>query len=454
MSVKKMIRCAIYDRVSTEEQAMFGISLDAQVEDLTNYAVERGYEIVGYYSDEGITARKKLQNREGFQRLLNDVKLDKIDLILVTKLDRWFRNVRDYHNTQAILEEHNCNWKTIYEDYDTSTADGQLKINIMLAVAQNECDRTSERIKVVFAHKKRKGEHVTGAAPYGYILVDKKLQKDPEREHIVNDIFNYYFKCFSKRKTIFYILNKYKDDSKLTKYKINRILQHEAYCGRYNGISGYYPSYITEKQYEQIRTVSASKTYSFSDATYLFSGMLKCPVCGRNMCGVIKKNKLKDGSVSIYRRYRCGQKFSDHKNGACITEHIIEEYMIEHLWPELQRCIFKAEQRSKKNKEDKTPKIKSEIDRLNILFQKGRISEEYYEQQYDILEKKLRKEQSLSPPDAIESYKEIERELTGNWLDIYTELDFEHKKSFWKRIIKAIYIDKYTHKICGFEFLV
>lgn len=73
---------------------------------------------------------------------------DKIDLVLVTKLDRWFRNVRDYHNTQAILEEHHCNWKTVLEDYDISTANGQLKINIMPAVAQNESTRTSERIKV------------------------------------------------------------------------------------------------------------------------------------------------------------------------------------------------------------------------------------------------------------------------------------------------------------------
>ena len=107
------IRCAIYDRVSTEIQAENGLSLDTQKELLTDYATSHGYEIVDYYADEGITARKKLQNRKDFQRLLNDVRQDKIDLILVTKLDRWFRNVRDYHNTQAILEEHHCNWSSV-----------------------------------------------------------------------------------------------------------------------------------------------------------------------------------------------------------------------------------------------------------------------------------------------------------------------------------------------------
>ena len=172
MKRKKKIRCGIYDRVSSDLQVRNGLSLDTQKQLLTDYALSKGYEIVDYYVDEGITARKKLQNRKDFLRLLEDIKQDKIDLVLVTKLDRWFRNVRDYHNTKAILEAHNCNWKTVLEDYDTSTADGQLKINIMLAVAQNESDRTSERIKVVFDHKRRQKQHVTGAAPYGYILKD------------------------------------------------------------------------------------------------------------------------------------------------------------------------------------------------------------------------------------------------------------------------------------------
>ena len=130
----KKIRCALYDRVSTELQVRDGLSLDAQREALTNYANAHGYEIVGYYSDEGITARKKMQNRKELLRLLDDVKSDKIDLILVTKLDRWFRNIKDYHNTQSILEKHNCNWKTIFEEYDTSTANGRFAINMNVTV--------------------------------------------------------------------------------------------------------------------------------------------------------------------------------------------------------------------------------------------------------------------------------------------------------------------------------
>lgn len=449
----KQLRCALYPRVSTEEQFIHGLSLPAQLQDLTDYANRMGYKIVGVYADEGVSARKPVSKRPALLNLLKDVQENKIDIILVTKLDRWFRNIKEYQTTQEILEKHNCYWKTIFEDYDTSTANGQMVVNIMLAVAQNECDRTSERIKVVLEHKVRNGEHVTGAAPYGYITVNKKLQKDPEREHIINDIFDHYFRTFSKRKTVFYILEKY-DDPKLTKYKINRILQNEAYCGRYQGMSNYYPAYITEKQYDQIQSVSASKTYNFTSGTYLFSGIIKCPVCGNNMTGFLKKQKLKDGSRSMYRRYKCSGKFSNHPNGACITEHVIEEYLLENLMSELQNRIVQAKQKAAVPRKDKAPQIKAEMDRLNILFQKGRITDEYYDSQYELLEQKLQAETSQADLNEISAYISIQKSLSGNWIDVYKSLDLEHQKTFWKRILKEITINKETHKISGFSFLI
>lgn len=448
----KQIRCALYPRVSTEEQFVHGLSMSAQTKDLTDYANRMGYKIVGVYADEGVSARKPVSKRPALLRLLEDVKLNKIDIILVTKLDRWFRNIKEYQTTQEILESHNCYWKTIFEEYDTSTANGQMVVNIMLAVAQNECDRTSERIKVVLDHKIRKGEHVTGAAPYGYITVDKKLQKDPECEHIVNEIFAHYFKCFSVRNTVLHITSKYQDP-KLTVHKVNRILHSETYCGRYKGRSNYYPAYITEQQYEHIQSISVSKTSAHVTGVYVFSGLLKCPVCGRNLTGFVKKQKLKDGTQSLYRRYRCYAKFYPH-SGPCISESVVEKYMIDHLWPELQNCIYNASLHQKDEDPDKSIQIKSEMDRLNKLYQKGRISDEYYEEQYELLEAKLLSLDEPKHPDSLDAYRAIEKEITVNWLDIYQSLDLNHKQAFWKRIIKEIYIDKETHKVSGFSFLI
>lgn len=96
--------------------------------------------------DAGISARKPATKRPELQRLLADAQAGKGELIVFTKLDRWFRNIAEYYKVQEILERCHIG-RTIHEDYDTSTASGRLKINIMLSVAQNEADRTSERSK-------------------------------------------------------------------------------------------------------------------------------------------------------------------------------------------------------------------------------------------------------------------------------------------------------------------
>ena len=96
-------RAALYIRVSTEEQAMHGLSLTAQRETLERYVGDNGLKLAGVYVDEGITARKKYKNRAAFMRMLDDVRADRIDLILFIKLDRWFRNVAEYYEVQRIV---------------------------------------------------------------------------------------------------------------------------------------------------------------------------------------------------------------------------------------------------------------------------------------------------------------------------------------------------------------
>ena len=450
--MSKKIRCALYDRVSTENQVEHGISLDTQKDALTDYALNHGYEIVGYYSDEGITARKKMQNRKELLRLLDDVKRDKIDLILVTKLDRWFRNIKDYHNTQSILEAHNCNWKTIFEDYDTSTSNGRFAINIMLSVNENECDRDSERIKSVFAYKKKNRELLSGTPAYGYITVDKKLQKDPNTRHIVEDTIQHYFSCYSKRNTVFYIQGKYGKDAP-SEYKINRILGNcKTYTGEMYGIQGYCEPYLTLEQYQKIQSVSDSKTYRHTNGAYLFSQLIRCPSCSAAMTGFVKKQTRKDGGISFYKRYRCYKKFQNRHNSACISESVIEDYMIHHVT--LDHKIYQIKSRESAAPKDNTEKIKAELSRLNILFQKGRISESYYDKQYDLLDHELKEELERRNILSSETSPNIREHFSSDWLNLYKKLDAEHKRAFWKNFIKEIQIDPDTHKISGFEFLV
>lgn len=448
-----MIRCAIYDRVSTDMQVEKGLSLATQKDDLTKYANEHNYTIVGYYEDEGITARKKMQNRKDLIRLLDDVQADKIDLILVTKLDRWFRNVKDYHNTQEILMAHHCNWKTIYEDYDSSTADGQLKINIMLAVAQNECDRTSERIKAVFRHKEAQGMVISGRmAPYGYKVVNGYIQKDRDTEHIVTDAFDRYFKTFSIRDVIRYLKLKY-GDSAPSDNIVDRFFKNEKYCGQFRDTPNWCEPYISKAQYQMIRKLGTTKQNTGNYEPYIFSSLIKCPVCGNNFTGYRKKQKLKNGGESIYIKYRCGNKFNRH-GGASILEKTVESYLIENIVYKLECNVERLKSMvANDHSRNDTSKIKGEMDRLNNMYQKGRITDAFYDKQYELLEKKL---------SLFASATEIESKITeqenmlsyfrGNWTNLYHSLNAEHKKIFWKKYIKDIQVDKETHKICGFHF--
>ena len=93
------------------------------------------------------------------------------------------------------------------------------------------------------------------------------------------------------------------------------------------------------------------------------------------------------------------------------------------------------------------------INRLNILFQKGRISMDYYDEQYTKLEKELADEQS-EKVITVEAFKPIKEKLSGSWRELYDQLDYTHRKAFWKSVIKEINIDPDTHKICGFKFLI
>lgn len=106
-------RVALYVRVSTQEQKKHGLSVDSQITALKEYCTKKKYTVVDVYSDAGISARKKYTKRPELLRLLGDCEQKKIDLILFTKLDRWFRSVADYYEVQSILEKVKVPWKAI-----------------------------------------------------------------------------------------------------------------------------------------------------------------------------------------------------------------------------------------------------------------------------------------------------------------------------------------------------
>lgn len=437
----KLTRCAIYIRVSTEEQAIHGLSLDAQKKDLTDYAKHHNYEIVDYYIDEGKTARKKLSNRKELTRMLSDVKDGKIDLIIFTKLDRWFRNVKDYYKVQEVLEKYNVNWKTTKENYDTGTANGRLHINIMLSVAQDEADRTSERIKAVFENKLKNKEPISGSLPIGYKIENKRVVIDDEKKELALDVFNLYYLYHSQYEVLLKIIDKY--GVSLCEKTIKRMLQNKIYIGEYRGYPNFCEPLIEQSKFDEIQKIliSRSKTPSKTGREFVFTGLLVCKECQHKL---IANTQVRPYGRKEYVSYKCHQYYIRHicNHSKIIYEHNLEDYIINNLENELIKYQHLTSTGKTKKKEQKINKsqIKNKLEKLKELYINDLIDIDMYKKDYDkymnILNSSNQEENSQK------DYSHIESFLKSNYKDIYYQLSKKERRVLLSSVIKEIVIDK------------
>ena len=166
-----VLRAGLYERVSTDEQAKYGYSIKTQIDALEEHCAENKMKIVDHYTDDGVSGGKAAFRRPQMSRLLEDIKDKKVDIVLFTRLDRWFRNVQEYFKVQEILDAHGVEWRAIWEDYDTTSANGRMAITIFLAIHQNEREKGAERVSAVLENKRKNKEACFGGSnlPFGYM---------------------------------------------------------------------------------------------------------------------------------------------------------------------------------------------------------------------------------------------------------------------------------------------
>jgi DNA invertase Pin-like site-specific DNA recombinase len=171
-------RAVGYIRVSTEDQAREGISLDAQQGRIVAYCTAKGWNLLRVYRDE---ASGKDLHRPGIQALIRDLKGDGVDVVVIVKLDRLTRNVRDLGTLIGDLFD-GVALASVDESLDSSTASGRMVMNLLGTVAQWEREVIGERTKFALDHKRTKGEWAAGRIPYGFrIGEDGKLAEDPDQ---------------------------------------------------------------------------------------------------------------------------------------------------------------------------------------------------------------------------------------------------------------------------------
>ena len=410
----------LYERVSTEEQARHGYSLEAQHEALINFCRAHNHVVLGEYRDEGISARKPYTKRPAMLQLLEDVERVKPDMILFTKLDRWFRNIKEYYKVQDILDRSKVDWKAINEEYDTSTASGRLYVNIKLSIAQDEADRTGERIKDIHSQLIAQGKTLGGGTPLGYRVENKHIVFS-DQIHIVKEAIDCFMLHHSLYATTQYLNDKYQLN--YTSTQLKALFRSTLLKGEYRTNPNFCEPLITPAEWDTLQeTLKRNVKHASPNRVYLFTGLIRCPVCGHMMCGC---------STQTSKLYRCNQ----HNYGNCAMSHSVSEKKIEKWLLENVEENFKVKVTMKpKQKRENPQKYKDRLKRLNEMYLLGNISQDEYKQRSAEIQKKIAE---IQKKPALKT-----QNFTSNWHDLYYELDAEHRRSFWRNLIKEIVVDK------------
>lgn len=407
------MRAALYERVSSEEQRDYGLSLEAQSEALEAYAKDHNMTIAGHYVDAGVSGQKPLSKRPALRRLLDDVEAGKVDIVLFTKLDRWSRKVKEYYKAQDILDKRKIPWRAILEDYETETPSGEFKVNIMLSVNQNEAQRVSERVKMVFESKRRRGEECSGSVPLGIrINADKHIEAAEPEASMIRDVFREYIACRSSYAALRYMASKYGMIRDGTSFR--RMLRNK----RYRGLV------VDEAMFDAAQEILAMRAqrHASTGRIYLFSGLVVCGNCGYRASAYFCKESY----------YRCAWRA---QAGKCdlrfhVSERKIERTLLDGFLAAAERYNAELVARRTVPAVDRAA-IKRKMDKLVDLYMADLISRERYETDY-------RELQAMIEMSEVREEQPIDIGAARSALEMYEQLDRAGRKEFWSRTIKEI----------------
>lgn len=441
-----ILRAGLYERVSTDEQAKFGFSIMAQADALEEYCKENKIKIVDHYTDDGVSGGKAAFNRPQMSRLLNDIQDGKIDLVLFTRLDRWFRNTKEYFKVQDILDANKVGWKAIHEDYDTTTANGELAITIFLAIAQNERQKGAERVSAVFESKRKRKECWFGWAnmPFGYTKAPDengimRMVKNPEFEDALTDFWDIAVKYENVSKAGKYVNMKY--GLNRTKKSWFDVVRNEIYTGKYRQVEDFCPAYVSHDGWKKLQGRNVKK--SQQNRVYLFTGLVKCPLCRKTLASTYCINKQ---GVEYYR-YRCKHNEMDLCEFAHVaSEKNIENWLLDNIKTEMQGEIARVEIAAKEPKKKKAKNniaaLKERLRRLEVVYMAGnKPDEEYLSESAEIKELIRQAEQEETDDPANRDLSALKATLETDFETIYKGLSREDKRRFWRSLIKEIHLE-------------
>ncbi len=404
---KEKIKVYTYTRVSTAMQ-IDGYSLEAQKNRMKAYADFNDYEIAGEYEDAGKSG-KSIEGRGQFHQMLEDIKTGKdgVSFVLVFKLSRFGRNAADVLSTLQVMQDFGVNLICVEDGIDSSKDAGKLMISFLSAVA--EIERENIRVQTMEGRiqKAREGKWNGGFAPYGYKLVDGKLEINEEEAPAIRTIFEQYVTTDCGANSI----AKYLENHGIHKIQrqngknplfdsrlIRLILKNPVYCGKiaygrrktekvhgtrneyrlveqdnYLLVDGLHEPIISEEiwQAAQVKVAAQARRYEpvnkgKNECTHLLSGIVKCPICGAGMYGNKCVKRRPDGSkYKDFFYYGCKHRTMtfghkcDYKKQ--IRKELLDDAVAEVICKLVSNPRFAAMMQGKINRKVDTTAIEQEI---------------------------------------------------------------------------------------------
>lgn len=428
---EEKINTAVYIRVSTDEQAKEGHSLEEQLDRINEFCNYKKLQIIKVYSDDGKSA-KDMKGRPEFLKMVKDVKNGKINNICIYKLDRLTRSVRDLEEILVLLDECNCGLMSVSEEINTKGYMGVFFIRLTILLAQLEVEQTRERTIMGLIGTVKQGIPI-GKIPLGYKRdlnnEDSKLKKkaiiNEEEAQVIRRIFNLYLKGYS-----YYFISKklIEEGNKMKKwkdYEIQQIINNRIYCGDIEHrktlkdketiiYENVVPPIISKEVFNECQVLIEKNKQSFGESLeYMFGKTLYCNKCGSMLC--VSTNNKKD--IKHYWCKKCNSRLNENKVEKVILEKLesIEQFNI--------ALTYNA-----------------------IMVDNDRLTEILNNVELEAPDERLRerKEELRDLLDEALYKANIEKDKSKNIL--WSEMNYEEKKNFISTMIEAIYIDKIAGK--------
>lgn len=481
-----------YIRVSTEEQVLEGYSIDAQKNRIIEYCQVNGFDLIDYYIDEGISG--KSLKRPKVQEMIADVKSHKFDIIVIYRLDRLSRSLRDLANLIDLLDKHGVQIKSISENFDLSSLSGRAMAQMLGVFAEFERGSIAERVTLALEQRAREGYYKAPKAPFGYTY-DPKTQNyliNPEQAAIVREIFELH-QSGKGVDAICRIMNerriKTTEGSRFHRTFIIRMFQNGwYYCGKFmfRQRSKKYKSMLldaknipepilTEEEFLRSHKIYGANARDnrkkHSDDKYIFKGKLRCAYCGTMMISnTSAKRKNKHAPDKIYRYYRCYRKregrcdkarywLSNQVNDAFID--YLKKFAASEIDFDLEVSKENAEEIKNKKRllEEQVFKEQNRKKKLQYLLLDEDISkDDFLRMSVEISETIENLEREMAKLDAdlaeiakaenLEQQKAIAKSIAEEW----ENLDPVRKKEFLNAFVKAIFIGR--DEIKRIDFIV